>query len=539
MVSVMGDPRAGSPQVRVALHRGKAPAQGVAPGAGMQAFTVDSLGMYQDLTTPGFELNNQALDPGRRHHHLPRRRLGRPSVPGAGTSVAQPPLPPPRRGARRPAARRARRRPGPAEPAWPAARGRPRRRPTLFSAYARPRVQVRTAGPRVALIVGGLGLNPASTKAAIERLPAEVTLSFVPYAQGLQGWIDLARANGHEVMIEIPMEPADYPDNDPGPLHPALSTASPQDTAKRLDWLLSRATGYFAVTNYLGQKFVASDPGMGAFLGELKARGVGFIDDGSARRRRGGFARASADAVIDDQLSADAIAAQLSNLEQTAKVKGSAAWRRLRLSGHRRRGGGPLDRRPEGQGLATRAGIGHRPSVSDQDPNQDLSHYRANVGIVVFNRAGLVWLGRRHGVEPPHNWQFPQGGVDKGEVMEAAARRELLEETGISSVAFLAAAEGWVFYDYPPGYGGSKAARGYLGQKQKWFAYRFEGEDSEVDLEAHHEFEFDAWKWARLHDAFETVVPFKRASYARVIEAFGCGLPRTKRSDRGRRGSPG
>jgi polysaccharide deacetylase 2 family uncharacterized protein YibQ len=192
---------------------------------------------------------------------------------------------------------------------------------TPYSAYARP---FKSDGrPKVALIVGGLGLNPAATKAAIERLPPEITLSFVPYSEGLQGWIDLARANGHEVMLEIPMEPADYPDNDPGP-YTLLSSAQPQDTVKRLEWLMSRATGYFAVTNYLGQRFVGSDTGMNAFLGALKSRGVGFIDDGAARRRGGAWARATADAVVDDQLSADAIASQLASLEQTAKVKGSA-----------------------------------------------------------------------------------------------------------------------------------------------------------------------------------------------------------------------
>ncbi|HWE47155.1 MAG TPA: RNA pyrophosphohydrolase [Caulobacteraceae bacterium] len=154
------------------------------------------------------------------------------------------------------------------------------------------------------------------------------------------------------------------------------------------------------------------------------------------------------------------------------------------------------------------------------ETEHDLSKYRPNVGIVVFNRDGLVWLGRRHATQPPFNWQFPQGGVDAGESFEEAARRELEEETGIRSVKLLAETEGWIVYDFPPGYGGSKAARGFLGQKQKWFAYRFEGEDREIDLEGHHEIEFDAWKWAKLEDAIETVVPFKRASYAMVIEAF-------------------
>jgi polysaccharide deacetylase 2 family uncharacterized protein YibQ len=192
---------------------------------------------------------------------------------------------------------------------------------TPAQVYARP---FKSDGrPRVALIVGGLGLNPSATRAAIQQLPAEVTLSFVPYAQGLQGWIDLARANGHEVLLEIPMEPQDYPDNDPGP-QTLLADAPAPETVKKLEWLLSRASGYFGVFNYLGQKFIGSDNGMNAFLGALKSRGLAFLDDGSARRRIGGVPRASADNIVDDQLSAEVIARQFTVLEQTAKTRGAA-----------------------------------------------------------------------------------------------------------------------------------------------------------------------------------------------------------------------
>ncbi len=152
---------------------------------------------------------------------------------------------------------------------------------------------------------------------------------------------------------------------------------------------------------------------------------------------------------------------------------------------------------------------------------RDLSRYRDNVGVLLFNRQGRVWLGRRAGSAGDTGWQFPQGGVDKGEDdWEAAARRELWEETGVKSVALLRRTEDWIVYDFPPGYGGSKAARGYLGQKQKWFAFRFEGEDSEVDLNHHQEVEFDAWRWADLEEAPELIVPFKREAYRKVVEAF-------------------
>jgi putative (di)nucleoside polyphosphate hydrolase len=152
---------------------------------------------------------------------------------------------------------------------------------------------------------------------------------------------------------------------------------------------------------------------------------------------------------------------------------------------------------------------------------QDLALYRPNVGVVLFHPDGRVWLGRRAGAPGPHNWQFPQGGVDPGEDLEDAARRELAEETGARSVSFLACTKDWVPYDFPPGHGGAKRLRGWKGQKQVWFALRFEGADAEFDLAAHGEPEFDAWRWAFLEEAAELIVPFKRAAYERVVEAFG------------------
>ncbi|WP_312164622.1 divergent polysaccharide deacetylase family protein [Phenylobacterium sp.] len=191
---------------------------------------------------------------------------------------------------------------------------------TPAEAYARPFAA--NGRPKVALVIGGLGLNAAATRQAIDALPPEITLSFVPYAEGLQGWIDLARAAGHEVLLETPMEPSDYPDNDPGP-YTLLADAPGSETVKKLEWVLSRATGYFGVTNYLGSRFMASDAGMSAFQTALRGRGLAFIDDGQAARR-GGSMRASATRIIDEQLSGEAIDQQLLAVEAGALQHGQA-----------------------------------------------------------------------------------------------------------------------------------------------------------------------------------------------------------------------
>lgn len=150
----------------------------------------------------------------------------------------------------------------------------------------------------------------------------------------------------------------------------------------------------------------------------------------------------------------------------------------------------------------------------------DLSLYRPNVGVVLFDRDGRVWLGRRAGVGGPFNWQFPQGGVDEGEDWETAARRELWEETGARSIEKLGETQDWIVYDFPPEAQGTTIAQGWRGQKQKWLAFRFTGEDAEFDLQAHPPQEFDLWRWAGLDEALDVIVPFKRAAYVQVVAAF-------------------
>jgi polysaccharide deacetylase 2 family uncharacterized protein YibQ len=193
---------------------------------------------------------------------------------------------------------------------------------TPFEAYRRPFLP--NGRPKVALVIGGLGLNSRATETAIETLPAEITLSFSPYAEGLQGWIDMARAHGHEVLIEAPMEPVDFPDNDPGPLT-LMSGGQGPETVKRLEWILSRATGYFGITNYLGSKFLASDSTYQTLAATVRGRGLAFVDDGTAARRGGtGVIRGSAERVIDDQLNQGAIDQQLLALEAGALQRGQA-----------------------------------------------------------------------------------------------------------------------------------------------------------------------------------------------------------------------
>jgi polysaccharide deacetylase 2 family uncharacterized protein YibQ len=192
---------------------------------------------------------------------------------------------------------------------------------TPAQAYARPFTP--NGRPKVSLVIGGLGLNARATRQAIETLRPEITLSFVVYAEGLQGWIDMARAHGHEVLLETPMEPVDYPENDPGPFT-LMAGGQPPETVKKLEWILSRATGYFGLTNYLGSRFLGVDSAYDAFASSVRGRGLAFVDDGTAARRGGGMARATAERVIDDRLSGPAIDQQLTALEAGALQRGQA-----------------------------------------------------------------------------------------------------------------------------------------------------------------------------------------------------------------------
>jgi putative (di)nucleoside polyphosphate hydrolase len=161
------------------------------------------------------------------------------------------------------------------------------------------------------------------------------------------------------------------------------------------------------------------------------------------------------------------------------------------------------------------------------DRSSPLPGYRPCVGITVINPSGLVWIGRR--ADSPSEeegrgawWQMPQGGIDEGENPADAALRELIEETGMRTVRILGETEDWLRYDLPADLVGKAWGGRYRGQAQKWFAVRFLGPDSEIDITpaAGHQPEFTEWRWVPLPEAADLIVPFKREVYLQVVDAF-------------------
>jgi len=146
--------------------------------------------------------------------------------------------------------------------------------------------------------------------------------------------------------------------------------------------------------------------------------------------------------------------------------------------------------------------------------------YRRCVGIMLLNDTGLAFVGRRINFEAGEAWQMPQGGVDHGEELRAAALRELEEETGISEVEVLAEANDWYSYELPRKEIGVALKGKYRGQKQKWFAMRFLGQDRDIDLRRHRPPEFDAYRWVPVDELESLIVPFKREVYRSVVADF-------------------
>ena len=156
--------------------------------------------------------------------------------------------------------------------------------------------------------------------------------------------------------------------------------------------------------------------------------------------------------------------------------------------------------------------------------------YRRCVGIMLLNREGRVFIGRRRSEAGPEHvaegyaWQMPQGGIDPGEDPYAAAVRELYEETNVRSVSLLAEAPEWYSYDLPAHVAGRAWKGRYCGQTQRWFAFRFTGDDREIDIRhpagGRHRAEFDAWRWETMTKLPELIIPFKRPVYEKVVAAF-------------------
>jgi polysaccharide deacetylase 2 family uncharacterized protein YibQ len=200
-----------------------------------------------------------------------------------------------------------------------------------FTVYAAEADRAKAAKvPTVSIVVGGLGVGAAKTTDAIMKLPPAVTLAFTPYGSDPGKLAERARAQRHEILLQVPMEPFDYPDNDPGP-QTLLTTVGPEQNLDRLYWHLSRFQGYAGIANFMGARFVAADAVMQPIVREAAKRGLGYLDDGSAPRSVAAplaagqsmpFARA--DISIDAVPTAAEIDRALAKLEDLAKDRGTA-----------------------------------------------------------------------------------------------------------------------------------------------------------------------------------------------------------------------
>jgi len=188
----------------------------------------------------------------------------------------------------------------------------------------------KTDGPRIAIVVSGLGVGASGTTEALARLPGPVTLGFAPYGADLERWVARARGEGHEVLLQVPMEPFEYPDNDPGP-QTLLTALRPEQNVDRLHWFMSRFGGYVGITNFMGARFTATDQALAPVVREAAKRGLIYFDDGSSPRSLTGqlasasnAAYAKADVQLDVVATPAEIDAALGRLEALAREHGVA-----------------------------------------------------------------------------------------------------------------------------------------------------------------------------------------------------------------------
>ncbi len=199
--------------------------------------------------------------------------------------------------------------------------------------YARPVVTspaLKAGAPRIALLIGGMGLDAPATEAAIEALPGAVTLGFAPYGRELERQAARARDHGHEIVLQLPMEPFDYPKTNPGP-HTLLTSASADDNREDLHWLMSRFTGYAGVANFLGAKLTADAEALTPLLRDIAGRGLYYADDGTSAQSLVpalapglDLAATQVDVVFDASPKPGALEAALLKLEAKARDKGIA-----------------------------------------------------------------------------------------------------------------------------------------------------------------------------------------------------------------------
>jgi polysaccharide deacetylase 2 family uncharacterized protein YibQ len=203
---------------------------------------------------------------------------------------------------------------------------------TALQVYARPlgpQPATKPAG-RIAMLVGGLGISQSGTADAIAKLPGAVSLAFAPYGSDLERTVQRGRGEGHEVFLQVPMEPFDYPDNDPGP-HTLLVGPKAAENGERLHWLLGRFTGYVGIVNFLGGRLTADEAALSPVLREIAGRGLMVVDDGSSSRSllaasaaRARIPALKVDRTIDTLARADAIDRELEKLETLAREQGVA-----------------------------------------------------------------------------------------------------------------------------------------------------------------------------------------------------------------------